>query len=142
MDAQFNPDGSIKLPGWMQQARADDANRMKVGRCLRVLKEVVRTNAPKECVMHLTLSEKMANDQLIESVYKRATSRMETPMKFERNGNDIKITVGTAFKRCQECTQLIGALKDYVAGNLILEKGNCTYDQHKGRNFSFEDHFE
>ncbi len=141
MNISFNPDGSIRMPMALQQARDQHENKMRTGRCVMVRKEVMRTSAPKLCYLHLTMSEPMRGDLLIErlhAAFRAGTS--ETPTKLRKiNDREYVLEVGTAFRRCSDCGSFIGKLREALDGNVVLDRGNCTYEP---RSFSFDDHFE
>ena len=139
----FNPDGSIKIPGHMQKRMNEHSDRMNNSKCIIVKKEVVNFTAPKKCILHVMISEKMENNSAVVNGFAAASSDSQTPMRLRKiSEKEFEIEVGTNFRRCSDCTALIGKLKHNASGNLIKDKGNCTYRGFSSNNFCYEDHFE
>ena len=139
---EFNPDGSIKLPEHVQKKKKQDNFRLTQAHCIQVKKDVVSFSAPKKCVLHVRLSDKLMDDGFVDSIHKRFNSTAEVPTKIQKvKDKEFDIEIGTCFRRCSDCTKLIGMFKEHVAGNIIENKGNCTYERPQ-QNFCHEDHFE
>lgn len=137
---QFNPDGSIKLPDYVAEEKNKKQYRMEKTRCAHVRKEVVNTYPPKSCKLHIKLSKMITNVDMIENAFNTFRINAETPCRIIKiEDKEYHIEVGTNFRRCSECNQLIGRLRDILDGNVILDKGSCTL---KEREFCYEDHFE
>jgi len=137
---EFNPDGSIKLPNNISEEKKKKEHRIKNTRCAQVRKEVVSTYAPKKCMLHIDLSEKIQDTKYIEKAFDDSRNNSETPIKVIKiEDNRYAIEIGSSFRRCSECNQIIGRLRDILDGNVILDKGSCTL---KEREFTYEDHFE
>jgi hypothetical protein len=144
MNIQFNPDGSIKLPTQLAARAADQERQMALGRCFHVRKEVVsKAVGMKKCVLHVTVSEKMAAEMPVERIYKWfLEANPETPTKIVKvDANRYAIEIGTAFRRCTDCTSFVSRLKGFTDGNIIIEKGMCSFEQNN-RSFAYEDFFE
>jgi hypothetical protein len=145
MKLEFNADGSIKLPTQLAVAAADKERQMKVGRCFHVRKEVLSgAQAPggKKCVLHVTVSDKMLAEMPVEKIHKWfLQANPETPTKVVKiDASRYTVEIGTAFRRCSDCTSFINRLKSYADGNIVMEKGFCSYEGPQ-RNFSYEDYF-
>ncbi len=141
MSIQFNPDGSIKLPTIVAQEHAEDERRMRTGRCITVRKEVVSERAPKRCLLHITLSPQLAAENAVERIHGFFKRDAETPTKLTQlSSTEFEIEIGTAFRRCSDCTTLISRLREAVDGNLILRTGNCTYGEKRNANWCEEDY--
>ena len=139
---QFNPDGSLKLSSNTLKKRQDDEDRMKKFRCLRIHREMVNFSAPKKCLLHITLSDAIVDNRFIDVTYKYFKDQAETPTKIIKiNDKEFDIEIGTTFRRCSECTNLINRYREFMDGAIIEEKGNCTYEG-LNKNFSYEDYFE
>jgi len=137
---EFNPDGSIKLPSNISEEKNKKDNRIKNTKCAQVRKEVVSTYAPKQCILHIELSEKIDDTRYIEQAFNNFRDNSETPVKVKKVENRMyAIEIGSSFRRCSECNSVIGRLRDLLDGNVIVDKGSCTL---KEREFSYEDHFE
>ncbi len=137
---EFNPDGSIKLPSHMQKSREEKEYKMKHHKIMKVRREVTKLDAPKECILHLTLSDAITDDRFITTIFNQVQSRLSTPTKLERQDEkNFTIKVGTDFKRCSDCTLMRAEFREFL-GNIIDEKGNCTYEGRKS--FSYEDYFD
>ncbi len=143
MKIEFNPDGSIRLPTQIARAQEDNERRMKIGRCFHVRKEVVsRAAGMKKCVLHVTVSDKMAAEMPVERLYQYfIQSNPETPTKIVKvDSNRYAIEIGSAFRRCTDCTSFVSRLKGFTDGSIIVEKGLCTFEQNN-RSFAYEDFF-
>lgn len=141
MKVEFNPDGSIKLPGFAQQKISENESKMRSQRCIKVSRRVVSFDSPKKCVLRITLSDRINDNSFVSSIYNFFREKAAVPTKLAKiNEKEFEVEIGTDFKRCTDCTSLIGRYKEYVDGNLIEEKGSCTFEQFK-RNFEYEDYF-
>ncbi|MGV8171521.1 MAG: hypothetical protein ACP5OA_02390 [Candidatus Woesearchaeota archaeon] len=139
---QFNPDGSLKLPNKTVQNKLDNENRMKNVRCIEIKKEMVNFSAPKRCLLHLRLSDAMTDNRFVETTYNYFKDKATVPTKIIKlNDKEFDIEIGTDFKRCSDCTNLIHRYKDFLDGNVIELKGNCTYEPFR-RGFTEEDYFD
>jgi len=139
---EFNPDGSIKMPDNMAKEKADQKNKMKSQRCIRIRKDIVSTYSPKSCKMVITLSEAFKDNRFVETTYKYFKDGAEVPSKITMiNPREFHVEIGTCFRRCSDCSALVTRFKEFLDGNVIEDKGTCTY---KGRpnNFCFEDYFD
>ena len=65
------------------------------------------------------------------------TSEVPTKLK-EISEKEFEVEIGTAFRRCSDCTNLISRLRNFLDGNVIENKGSCTL---KEREFVYEDYF-
>jgi hypothetical protein len=141
---EFNPDGSLKLPDTLIKAKSEKEERMKKGNCILIKKELVSFFAPKKCVLHLVLSEGIKDNRFVENVYKYFCENASVLTKIKKiDEKEFEIEIGTDFKRCSDCDQLVARFRDFLDGNLIEEKGNCNYEgRTRNNNFCYEDHFE
>jgi hypothetical protein len=139
---QFNPDGSLKLSSKALQQKKDDENRMKNSRCMLIKKEMVNFSAPKKCILRLRLSDAMTDNRFVETTYNYFKENAAVQTKLIKiNDKEFDIEIGTDFKRCSDCTNLVHRYRDFLDGNIIEQKGNCTYEGFR-MNFSYEDHFD
>ena len=139
---EFNPDGSLKLPGKLAKKEEENANKMRSQRCIRVKRDVVNFSAPKKCVLHITLSNSFTDNRFIETIYGYFRERATTPNKLIKIGDrEFDVEIGTDFRRCTECQSLIGEFREFLHGNIIDVKGNCTFEG-QIRNFAYEDYFD
>lgn len=137
---EFNPDGSIKLPGAMGRQKEERENLMRRGRCISITKEVVSDRSPKQCALHIKLSDGFMNNGFIERIYGFFKNQSEVPSDIEKvNHKEYKIKIGTSFRRCTECNSLICRLRESFNGRIIEDKGSCSF---KERNFCYEDYFD
>jgi len=142
---EFNPDGSLKLPESVLNIKKDKEARLKNTNCLQIKKEAVSFRAPKKCILHLRLSETNNNPIFIENIYKDFAQGANVITKINKITNrEYDIEIGTDFKRCSECTKLIGRYKEFLDGNVIEEKGSCEFESFhkKADNFCYEDYFD
>jgi hypothetical protein len=138
---QFNSDGSLKLSSGTLQKKQETIDRMKKGKCILVHKEMVSFSAPKKCILRVRLSDAIIDNAFMEKIHYYFKEHAEVPSKvIKLNDKEFEIEIGTHFKRCSDCTNLVGRYREFLDGNLIEEKGNCTYEGRK--NFSYEDYFE
>jgi hypothetical protein len=138
---QFNPDGSLKLSSKTLQQKKIDEDRMKNSRCILIKKDIVNFSAPKKCVLHLKLSDAFADNRFVETTYNYFKENAKVPSRFIKiNEKEFDIEIGTDFRRCSDCSSLVNRYREFLDGNIIEQKGNCTYEGF--RNFSYEDHFD
>ena len=137
----FNPDGSIKLPKELQENKDNTEQRMKNQRCLLVRKDLVYDRAPKKCVLSIKLSDNLNDPNFVEKTYKFFIEQSETPTKHIKiNEKEHQIEIGSDFRRCSDCANLISRFKSFLYDNVIVEKGSCTFER-KTQDFCYEDHF-
>jgi hypothetical protein len=140
---QFNEDGSLKLSSGTIQKKQENENRLKKSRCIKIKKEMVSFSAPKKCLLHVTLSDAITDNKFMENIHKYFRDQSETPTKIIKiSDKEFDIEIGTHFKRCSDCSILIRRYKEFLDENVIEEKGNCTYESFKSKNFCYEDYFE
>ncbi|MBN1793250.1 hypothetical protein JW826_06215 [Candidatus Woesearchaeota archaeon] len=139
---EFNPDGSLKLPESLAKRKSENEQKMKSSRCIKVRKEIASFTAPKKCILKITLSQAIHDHRFIETIYNELKEDAKTPLKLTKTGEqEYEVEVGSDFKRCSECTSLIGRYREFLYGNLIEEKGNCTFEG-RIRSWSEEDYFD
>ncbi|MFH1683190.1 MAG: hypothetical protein ABIA37_05340 [Candidatus Woesearchaeota archaeon] len=139
---EFNPDGSIKLPGKLVKSKEENQNKLKSQRCIKVVKEVVSSKTPKRCVLRITLSDRITDNRFVDNLYKEFKDTAAVPSKIiKRNEKEFEIEIGTDFKRCTDCSSLVGKYREFLDQNVIEEKRGCTFEGMK-RDFSYEDYFE
>ena len=139
---EFNPDGSLKLPGHVQQKIKENEQKMKSQRCIKIVKKVVSFDAPKKCVLKITLSNAINDIRFIDNIYGYFRESAAVPTKLIKiNEREFEIEVGTDFRRCTDCNSLIGRYKEFLDGNIIEEKGSCTFEGFK-KSFEYEDYFD
>ena len=136
---EFNSDGSIKLPAKAQEQENKNQWKMKNSICIQIKKDIVSHTAPKKCMLHFSFSDKITNAKFVSVILDQFKEDAKTPMSLNIS-ESVAIEIGTNFKRCTECNDLIGRFRQHVYGNLILKKGNCTFEPRN--NFDFEDYFE
>ncbi len=140
---EFNPDGSIRIPDLMQKRMQENNDKFKNTSCMQIKKEVVNFTAPKKCVLHMKISDKVYNSDFVEQAFKQIKDASSVPLRITKlSDKEFEIEVGTHFKRCSDCTNLIRKYKEIMGGNLIEDKGNCTYSGFSSKGFCYEDHFE
>ena len=136
---EFNPDGSIKIPANVAANQAKKEMRMKKQRCIHVKKELVDFK-PKKCVLHIKVSEAFEDSNFISNIFTSFKNQADTPSKLLKiTEREFDIEIGTDFRRCSDCNSLIRRFREFLNGNIIVDKGSCTQ---KERNFSYEDYFE
>lgn len=139
---QFNPDGSIKLPGYLEKQKNENDSKLKSAKCLKIKREIVSGVAPKACALIMKKSDAITDDRFIYNIFFEYSKNAETPMKiFKNDDGTYRIDIGTDFRRCTNCNTLIGKFREFLYGNIIEEKGECSFEGRK-TNFSFEDHFD
>jgi hypothetical protein len=142
---EFNPDGSLKVPAFMTENKKAKELRLKKGNCILIKKEIVSFKPPKKCKLQLQLSEAITNNEFITKVYKYFSEKAETPTKITKiNEKEFEVEIGTNFRRCSDCNNLIRKFNEFLDGNTIEEKGNCTYENNFTRKqvFCDEDYFD
>ena len=97
--------------------------------------------APKKCVLHITLSDAFSDNVFIETIYNYFKEKAAVPSNIKKiNEKEFEVEIGTDFRRCTDCNSLIKRYREFLDGNIIEEKGGCTFGGEK-KNFSYEDHF-
>ena len=140
---EFNPDGSIKMPGKMAAHKAKQNNKMLNTNCMRIRKEVISVRPPKSCALHITLSDKITNSMFVDNIYSYFSKNSEVPSKLIKIGpKEFKVEIGTSFRRCQDCSTLISRFREFMHSNIIENDGNCSYSQRRRQNFNYEDYFD
>jgi hypothetical protein len=139
---QFNPDGSIKVPGNIARNTAVNLSKMQNERCIKFRKEVVNYRSPKKCAIYLALSQKIDDARFIETIYNEFSKKTEAATSLIRlSDKEYKVEIGTTFKRCTDCCNFVNELKGFLYDNMIEEKGSCTFER-TYRKFSYEDYFD
>ena len=139
---EFNPDGSLKLPGQIARRVEENKEKLRKQRCIKIKREVVNFTAPKKCVLHITISEAFSDNRFIENIHRYFNEKATVPNKIKKiNERQFEVEIGTEFKRCSECNALINRYREFLDGNIIEEKGSCTFEGQK-RNFCYEDYFD
>lgn len=138
---EFNSDGSLKLTGELARTSEENIHKLKSQKCIKVKKELVSFTSPKKCVLHITLSDAIVDTRFIDTIYNYFKENAQTPTKIIKiNNKEVDIEIGTTFKRCTECNSLINRYREFLNGNIIEDKGSCTFETQK-RNFAYEDYF-
>ncbi|PIN79356.1 hypothetical protein COV16_04705 [Candidatus Woesearchaeota archaeon CG10_big_fil_rev_8_21_14_0_10_34_8] len=139
---EFNPDGSIKLPGRIAKQKEENTQKLRSQKCIKIERDVVNFAAPKKCVLHITLSDAITDNRFISNMYDEFKRRAAVPSKISKiDEKKFEVEIGTDFKRCTDCTSLINEYREFLYGNIIDKKGNCTFEGRK-KNFCYEDHFD
>ncbi|MAH33536.1 hypothetical protein CL615_04030 [archaeon] len=139
---EFNSDGSIKLPNVLVQQKKDNEYKMKNGHCITIKKEMVSNQSPKKCMLHIELSERFTDDSFVANIYGQFMANSEVPSKLtKKNEREFEVEIGTCFRRCQDCNNLVRMYREFLDGNIIELKGSCTYEGFN-RTFTYEDHFD
>jgi hypothetical protein len=141
---EYNQDGSLKLPEKLIKNKSDRENKLKKSRCILIQKEVISTKPPKKCIINLRLSDAITDNRFIENIYKEFLQNSEVPSKLIKiNEKEFKIELGTCFKRCSDCSNLINKYKEFLDNNVIEETGLCSYENNfRSTNFCYEDYFD
>ncbi len=138
---EFNPDGSLKLPRILAKQKEDSINRMKTSRCIKIRREVVSAYAPKKCVLKITLSDALLDNRFIMTCYAYFNQKAVTPNALRKiDEKTFEVEIGSDFRRCSDCNSLITRYREFLCGNIIEEKGSCTFEGRKS--FSYEDYFD
>ena len=139
---EFNSDGSIKLPERFAKIKKENKEKMQNQRCIKVRKEILSFSSPKKCELKIVLSDFISDNRFVENIYNFFRENCSVPMKFSKiNEKEFSIEIGTDFRRCSDCSSLITRYKEFLDGNLIEEKGSCTYERPMN-NFAYEDYFD
>ncbi|MFH1972415.1 MAG: hypothetical protein ABIJ18_02960 [archaeon] len=137
---EFNSDGSLKLPEQMTRKKEENKEKLKKQRCILVKREIVSFSAPKKCVLQITLSDALHDNRFIETIYNYFKEKASVPHKLNKiNEKQFEIEIGTDLKRCTDCNHLVNEYREFFEGNIIEEKGSCTFEGRK--NFCYEDYF-
>lgn len=139
---EFNPDGSIKLPERFAKKKSDDEGRMKNVKCMKIKREVTSFSAPKQCKLNITISDAVTDNRFVENIYSYFSRAASVPTLIEKlDEKNFIVTIETDFKRCTDCNSLIRQYHEFLSGNIIEDKGSCTFEGRKS-SFSYEDYFD
>ncbi|MBU0615661.1 MAG: hypothetical protein KJ601_06215 [Nanoarchaeota archaeon] len=138
---EFNEDGSIKLPYEIAQKKKQDTDKLRNQRCIAVKREVVSEKSPKKCVLHVRLSG-LLDEAFLVRLYSYFKENAEVPTKLVKvNDKEFDVEIGTCFRRCSDCNSLVGRFRESLDGNVIEDKGSCTF-QGRSLEFCYEDYFD
>jgi len=137
---EFNSDGSIKLPSQFAKQAEENKEKLRSQRCIKIRKDVASFRPPKKCVLRVAVSDVFPDSKFIETIFREFNENSSTPCKIVKiNERELEIEIGTEFRRCTECCSLVNKYREFLEGNLIEDKGSCTFEQN--RNFCYEDYF-
>ncbi len=141
---EFNKDGSLKIPDNLLKKKQEKEQRLKTGKCMLIRKEVVSVAAPKKCVLRIRLSDAITDSSFVETTHRFFSESSEVPSKLIKiSEKEFDIEIGTDFRRCSDCTDLIRRFNEILYENVIEEKGNCSYaGKSRSQGFCYEDYFE
>ena len=142
MAFEFNSDGSLKFPERLLRISSENESKMKNQRCILIKRDLIITESPKKCVLHIRLSDAISDNRFVETIYNSFRDRSQVPSKLIKSSDkEFDIEIGTCFRRCSDCSSVISNFRDFLEGNVIENKGNCSYEG-MNKNFCYEDHFE
>ena len=140
--AEFNEDGSLKLPERFARAKKEKEVKLRTQRCMLIRKEVVNDRAPKKCVLKIRLSDFFKDNSFVAKLHHYFSNNSEVLSKLKKiNEKEFEVEIGTCFRRCSDCSSLVKQYKDFLDGNVIEEKGSCTYERRQ-QDFCYEDYFD
>ena len=141
---EFNPDGSLNLPEHIKSQKEDKEQRLSKGHCVLIKKEIISTTAPKKCILNIKLSEAMNDNRFVDTTYRYFCDASKVPSKITKiNEKEFQIEIGTHFRRCSDCTNLINRFREFLDNNVIEEKGQCGYENNfRSQTFCEEDYFD
>jgi hypothetical protein len=121
---EFNPDGSLKIPKLYE----------KKARRMNIRKDILSEYPPKSCILSVK-GDCSSVRRIFDSLER------ETPMKLSEADKGFEIVVGSDFKRCSDCRNLVYKLSAAVQGDCNIDNGTCSA---KGSQqvFCYEDYFE
>ncbi|MCF7860944.1 hypothetical protein K9M79_01770 [Candidatus Woesearchaeota archaeon] len=126
---EFNPDGSLKLPGRLQAKKDKDLARLKSQRCVKFKRDIISFDAPKKCRLSLTVSEAFPDHRFVITTYNYFLEKASVETKITKVGDrEYEIEIDTHLRRCTDCCSLINRFRDFLDGNIIDEKGNCPFE--------------
>ncbi|MBT7902537.1 hypothetical protein HN587_01650 [Candidatus Woesearchaeota archaeon] len=139
---EFNPDGSLKLPGQVLKRKAEAEHRLKHTKCIKIIREIVNFDSPKKCVLRLIISDAISDNRFVEYIHNEFRKIANVPTKLvKQNEKEFEIEVGTDFKRCTDCKLLRHRYRQQMQGCIIEDKGNCTFSDFR-KSFGYEDYFD
>jgi hypothetical protein len=139
---EFNEDGSIKLPDAMAKKKFDNNNKLKNQRSISLKRAVVYDKSPKKCVLHIKISD-MLNEEYVSRVYGFFKEKAEVPTKLLKvSDKEFDVEIGTCFRRCSDCNSLVSRFRESLDGNIIEDKGSCTFKGRDSDSFCYEDYFD
>ncbi len=142
---EFNKDGSLKLPDSFLRKKQEKEIKLKKSHCMLIKREIISFTSPKKCILNLRISDAISDNRFVENIHKHFCEKAEVPLKVLKiSEKEFKVEIGTHFKRCSDCNNLINKFRDFLDNNIIEEKGNCSYEGNafRSNNFCYEDHFD
>ena len=138
---EFNHDGSIKIPEQLARKKQEEKYRLQKGRCILIKRELVNDITPKKCSLHIRLSDIFSDNGFVETIYRYFNENSEVPSKLIKlNDKEFNVEIGTCFSRCRDCNSLVSRFKEHLDGNVIEDKGSCSFEGRK-QSFCYEDYF-
>jgi hypothetical protein len=82
----------------------------------------------------------LTDNRFIYTIYSDFNQKSSVPSSLRKiDDKNFEVEIGSDFRRCSDCTSLIAKYREFLSGNVIDEKGTCTYEGRKS--FSYEDYF-
>ena len=96
---KFDANGKLILPDRIIKEKQEKEYRLEKGKCILIKKEMTSFTAPKKCVLHLKLSDKITDNTFVHNIYKFFNDNSATPLKLIKiNENEFDIEIGTNFR--------------------------------------------
>lgn len=125
---EFNPDGSLKLSSASSAKLNNDIYKMQNTPCIKISKNVTRSFSPKLCTLTLEASSQISSD-FIPKTFGFFSRRVDSTVKLIKlSQTEYQVTIGGEFSRCRDCMVLNSMFREYLNGNTIVNKGNCTFN--------------
>jgi hypothetical protein len=138
----FNPDGSLRIPVRIAEKKQQNSQRMQSQICIRIRRSIVSSVAPKKCALHITLSDAIKDSMFVSTIFKSFKERASVPSSLKKiNEKEFGVEIGTDFRRCTDCCALVGLYREFLDGNIIEEKGGCTFLDNR-KEMHYEDYFD
>ena len=124
---EFNPDGSLKLGGSIAKQAQSDSSKMTSTRCVKITKYATKTTSPKLCTLSIVASPHVESG-FVERTYEFFKKRADATTKLTQlSSSEFELTIGGEFSRCKDCQMFVSSSRDYLDGNMIENKGTCTF---------------
>ncbi|MFH1439956.1 MAG: hypothetical protein ABIG89_05285 [Candidatus Woesearchaeota archaeon] len=127
MKIEFNSDGSIKLPGQMQEKKDKDNSDFNNRSAIRITKSKVSASTPLRCELTITASDKVTNPKIISFLFnecsKNFTGGAELSIR-QINEREYVVSIVSGYKRCTWCNLFLDYIRDET--NFAFQvKGYC-----------------
>ena len=115
MKIEFNADGSIKLPGKLQEKKEQQDSNFQDRAVIRITKCKVSASTPLKCELTITASDKVTNPKIISYLFQECSRNFTGGADLsirQTNDREYVISIISGYKRCTWCNQFMDYIRD------------------------------